>query len=140
MGLACRAATEESHRAYQHRRPEKTALYTIVREHMATLFAEAERQSAYGFGYPQYVKREFESFLHCGQFCCGAARLRCPACGFERWVAFSCKGHAVCPSCVSRRMAERAAFLVENSLTQCTSFIASVYRLLVIDLSEGGSS
>ena len=30
------------------------------------------------------------------------------------WVPFSCKGWAVCPSCGGRRMAERAAHLVDH--------------------------
>jgi hypothetical protein len=46
----------------------------------------------------------------------GFARLRCAACGFERFVPFSCKGRGFCPSCGGRRMAERAAHLVDRVL------------------------
>ena len=45
----------------------------------------------------------------------GAVRLRCPACGFGRLVAFSCKGRLF-PSCVARRMTETAATLVVDLL------------------------
>lgn len=101
---------------YQHRRPEKSVLYQVIQKHMNTLFAEAEAQSEYGLGYPSYVKREFERYLECGQFCCGFARLKCEGCGFERLVPFSCKARSLCPSCVSRRMVETAAFLVDEVL------------------------
>jgi len=41
--------------------------------------------------------------------------VRCPDCGFERLVAFSCKAH-VCPSCNARRMEDTAEHLVKNVL------------------------
>jgi hypothetical protein len=44
----------------------------------------------------------------------GFARFRCGACGLDRLVAFSCKGRGFCPSCGGRRMAERAAHLVDH--------------------------
>jgi hypothetical protein len=47
----------------------------------------------------------------------GFARVRCPQCGFERLVAFSCKGR-LCPSCVGRRMADIAAYLVDELLPE----------------------
>lgn len=45
----------------------------------------------------------------------GFARLHCPECGFERLVAFSCKGR-LCPSCLARRTGEIAADLVDRVL------------------------
>ena len=35
---------------------------------------------------------------------------------FERLVAFSCKGRGFCPSCGARRMAQTAAWLVDDIL------------------------
>ena len=37
-----------------------------------------------------------------------------PGCREERLVVFSCKGRGFCPSCGGRRMAERAAHLVDH--------------------------
>jgi hypothetical protein len=34
-------------------------------------------------------------------------------CGHDHFVAFSCKGRGVCPSCNTRRMAETAAQVTE---------------------------
>ena len=48
----------------------------------------------------------------------GFTRLRCPDCAFERLLPFSCKRRGFCPSCGGRRMAERAACLVDEVLPQ----------------------
>ena len=69
-----------------------------------------------GSGLPGFVVNEFRKFLRCGVLGHGFARVRCENCAFERLVPFSCKGHAVCPSCGGRRMAERAAHLVDHVL------------------------
>jgi hypothetical protein len=100
---------------YERRQPEKTVFYRIVQEHIQTLFAEAEQN---GSGYPEHVKHEFERFLSCGILSAGFARIQCsqPGCTFERLVAYSCKGRCICPSCVSRRMADCAAHLVDHVL------------------------
>ncbi len=44
----------------------------------------------------------------------GFCRARCPACGQDFLVAFSCKGRVLCPSCNARRTAETAAHLVDH--------------------------
>ena len=48
----------------------------------------------------------------------GFARFHCGSCRLNRLVPFSCKGRAVCPSCGGRRMAERAAHLVDHVLPE----------------------
>ena len=90
---------------YRRREPEKTALHAVVREHLETFLEEARLRD--GEGYPGFVEREFRRYLDCGLLCRGFVRLRCSSCGFERLVAFSCKGR-LCPSCVARRMADTA--------------------------------
>lgn len=54
--------------------------------------------------------------MRCGFLAGGFARFHCGRCGLDRLVPFSCKGRAVCPSCGGRRMAERAAHLVDHVL------------------------
>jgi hypothetical protein len=100
---------------YERRQPEKSVFYRIVQDHIETVFAEAEQN---GSGYPEHVKREFDRFLECGVLAAGFARMQCsqPGCTFERVVAYSCKGRCICPSCVSRRMADCAAHLVDHVL------------------------
>ena len=52
--------------------------------------------------------------LECGIFAHGFARARCDACGHDYFVAFSCKGRGVCPSCNTRRMVQTAAHLTDH--------------------------
>ena len=81
-----------------------------------TLLAEAEARSEHGCGYPAHIRREFSRYLACGQYARGFLRQKCSDCGFERLLPFSCKGRALCPSCMARRMADVAAYLVDHLL------------------------
>ena len=100
---------------YEQRRPEQTVLHQVVREHYQTVLHQAAERSEHGLGYPTYVAKEFERYLDCGQLGRGFSRLRCRQCGFERLLAFSCKGR-LCPSCTGRRMDDTAAHLVTHLL------------------------
>ncbi len=83
---------------YQRRSPGDTVLYRIVRDPFETFRAQAaglrDRE-----GLPQFVEQAFRNFLRCGWLAGGFARFRCAGCGFDRLVAFSCKGRELCPSC-----------------------------------------
>jgi ribosomal protein S27AE len=99
--------------SYEPRCPAASVLHRIVQDHLETFLAEAARMRD-GEGVPQFVERAFRDCLRCGFLAGGFARLGCGDCGLERLVAFSCKGRALCPSCGGRRMAERAAHLVDH--------------------------
>jgi hypothetical protein len=43
------------------------------------------------------VEREFRAYLECGILAHGFLRVHCRDCGFDRLVAFSCKGRGFCP-------------------------------------------
>ena len=101
--------------AYTPRVADGTVLHGVVRDHLETFLAAAAARTD-GVGLPPFVEREFRSFLRCGLLVHGFMRVRCDACAFERLVPFSCKARAVCPSCGGRRMAERAAHLVDAVL------------------------
>ncbi len=94
------------------RRPEDTALYQLVQEHLETFLAQVERET--GSGLPEFVKDEFNAFLECGILAHSFLRLRCADCAHEKLVAFSCKRRGFCPSCGARRMAETAAHLIDH--------------------------
>jgi len=111
------AASQPLPGGYRRHEPEKTALYAVVRGHLETMLDQSREGSASGAGYPVFVEKEFRRYLDCGVLAKGFARLRCPQCGFERLVAFSCKGR-VCPSCWARRTADTAAHLVDRVLPQ----------------------
>lgn len=105
-------------RSYRRRRPEKTVLYEIVRRNLETFLDDGRQRTEHGFGYPRYVERTFRRYLACGLPSEGLARVKCESCGFEHWVAFSCKQRAVCPSCQARRMADTAQQLCTSLLPQ----------------------
>ena len=100
---------------YQPRRPEDDVVYRTVRDHFETFRAHAATLRD-GMGLPRFVEAEFRAFLRCGWLAGGFARFRCTGCGDDRLVAFSCKGRGFCSSCGGRRMAERAAHLVDRVL------------------------
>jgi hypothetical protein len=98
---------------YRPRDPAKTVLYRVVQEYFETYLS----LSSDGWDdnpVPAYVEREFRRYLECGILAHGFSRARCPECGHDFLVAFSCKGRGVCPSCNARRMAEIAAHLVDH--------------------------
>jgi len=109
------AASRPLPAGYRRREPENTVLHAVVREHLETFLAEARAHSESGAGYPAFVEHEFRKYLNCGVISRGFARLRCPECGAERLLAFSCKGR-LCPACWGRRMADTAAHLVDRVL------------------------
>jgi hypothetical protein len=88
-------------------------LHDVVRRHLKTFLAMATARTD-GAGVPGFVATEFRKFLGCGVLARGFARVRCGDCAFERLIPFSCKRRGFCPSCCGRRMAERAAHLVDH--------------------------
>jgi hypothetical protein len=101
------------------RRPEATVLYRLVQEHLQTFCARAVAAADGGGGHralPGFVLRELRAFLACGVLAHGFCRVHCDACGLDELVAFSCKRRGFCPSCGGRRMADTAAFLVDEVL------------------------
>jgi len=97
--------------AYGRHRPETTLLYRTIQEHWATFLADLE---AGGGELPAFVLDEFEAYLRCGILVHGLLRVRCKDCGHSRVVAFACKRRGFCPSCLGRRMADTAAFCVDQ--------------------------
>ena len=103
---------------YNPRHPERTLLYQTVAEHYETWLdlasaGQFDGQGNYRTPKP-YVRKAFAKYLECGIFAHGFARARCNDCGHGYFVAFSCKGRGVCPSCTTRRMVERAAHLSDH--------------------------
>jgi hypothetical protein len=99
--------------AYEPRRAADSVIYQVVRDHYETFAAQAASRRD-GQALPRFIDEEFRAFLRCGWLAGGFARFRCEGCRLERLVPFSCKARAICPSCGGRRMAERAAHLVDH--------------------------
>jgi len=98
------AKPQTSPRAYLRRDPEASPFYKLVTEH----FDEFERvypqryELRFGFWRP-VIREAIDKFLECGDLRYGFARVRCPKCGENFVVAFSCKQRGCCPSCDQKR-------------------------------------
>ncbi len=91
--------------------PSRPSTAPLVASQSAAAYAPVDGASfgALRAPLPRYVHDELHASLRCGVLACGFARARCPGCGRDKLVAFSCKKRGVCPSCGGRRMSETAA-------------------------------
>jgi len=89
---------------YRPRDPEASPFFQVMREY----FDEFERvyperyQKAYGYWRP-VVRSSIDKFIKCGDLKEGFARVRCPDCGKELFLAYSCRTRGCCPSCGQKR-------------------------------------
>jgi len=86
-------------------------LHRVVAEHLDDFLAQVQ---ADGQRLPPWVEREFRRYQVCGDLNEGFAHLHCEDCDVHRIVPFSCKTRGFCPSCMGRRMAEKAAHWVDG--------------------------
>lgn len=97
-------ALEKPAAVYRPRQPLESDFHRLVREHFDTFHAIYPERYARKFGHwrPIYDKT-VRHFLKCGDLQHGFARVRCPDCRHEFFVAFSCKQRCICPSCAQKR-------------------------------------
>ncbi len=106
-------------RVYRPRDPRKTPPYGLLEslyERVKGAWEERFERS-YGF-WRGLVDEVVASYLACGLWQGGFARVRCRRCPEEFLVAFSCKRRGVCPSCGAKHAAELAAFLQDEVVEQ----------------------
>jgi len=78
---------------------------------------EYENRFETEYGYLRPVIQEVvDKYLDCGNPKCGFARIRCPDCGTERLLTFSCKVRGFCPSCHAKRREEWGEWMRESLL------------------------
>lgn len=70
-------------------------------------------QKRYGFWRP-VIADAVGKFLKCGDLSEGFARVRCPRCHHEMFVAFSCRRRCLCPSCHQKRALLMAQDIAED--------------------------
>ncbi len=89
---------------YRPRQPLESNLHHLVRQHWDEFRAVYADRYARKCGHwrPIYDKT-VRHFLKCGDLHHGFARVRCPDCRHEFFVAFSCKQRCICPSCSQKR-------------------------------------
>ncbi len=52
--------------AYRPRRPTQTPLYQVVQHHLETFLARSSESDPTGYGFPEWVERDFRGYLECG--------------------------------------------------------------------------
>ncbi len=100
---------------YRPRDPQASGLWRVIDEHFETFQRVYDERFAakYGFWRP-VVERSVTAFLKCGDLHEGFARVRCPDCQHEMFVAFSCKQRCTCPSCHQKRALLTAIHVAED--------------------------
>jgi len=89
---------------YRPRNPEASPFFALVRDHFDAFerVYDERFQPKYGYWRP-VIRSAIDKFLKCGDLREGFARVRCPDCGKEFFVAFSCRQRCCCPSCDQKR-------------------------------------
>ena len=99
----------------QPRQPLDSDLRRLVREHFDQFKAVYDHRYAAKFGFwRSVIASTVNHFLKCGDLREGFARVRCPDCGHELFVAFSCKKRCICPSCHQKRALLLAIHIAED--------------------------
>ena len=89
---------------YRSRRPELSPFYQLVEKYFDEFEQVYPERYGMRFGFWRPVIRgAIDKFLECGDLRHGFARVRCPKCGEQFFVAFSCKQRGCCPSCDQKR-------------------------------------
>jgi transposase-like protein len=104
---------------YRARRPKDSPLWRIFDARYEEFEAAYEERFAEKYGALRpVVGRVVERFLKCGILDFGFARVRCPGCGDEYLLAFSCKSRCLCPSCHKKKQVAFGEFAVEEVLAE----------------------
>jgi len=100
---------------YRPRRPLESDFHRLIREHFDDFRAVYAQRYARKHGHWRPVfDKTVRAFLACGDLAAGFARVRCPDCRHEFFVAFSCKQRCICPSCAQKRTILFGLRLAEN--------------------------
>jgi len=100
---------------YRPRDPQASGLWRVMDQRFETFQQVYDERFAakYGFWRP-VVERSVTAYLKCGDLHEGFARVRCPDCQHEMFVAFSCKQRCTCPSCHQKRALVTAIHVAEE--------------------------
>jgi hypothetical protein len=100
---------------YRARQARQTPFYQLVERFYPEFKAvyEERYQQRYGFWRPA-IDTAVEKVLECGDLQHGFARVRCPDCAHEFFVAYSCRGRCLCPSCHQKRALQTALWVSQE--------------------------
>ncbi len=111
--MGCPAAGRAG--VYRPRQPRASPLHQLLDGYFQEFEGvyDERYQKRYGFWRP-VITRTVEKFLACGDLKEGFARVRCPRCRYEFFVAFSCRRRCLCPSCHQKRALQVAGHVARE--------------------------
>jgi hypothetical protein len=113
--LPAHCGVGEATAVYRPRHPECQSFYRIFEQRFDAYIGTYEDRFEPRSGpLRPVVTRTVAAFLDCGRLFNGFARIRCPSCGGEHLLAFSCQTRNFCPSCQAKRAARFAERLAEE--------------------------
>lgn len=118
---------------YHPRRPRASPLWQIVTAAWDTFVATYEK--VHRAAMEPLRANAFAvvlNFLRCGDLASGFLRLRCPDCGEEHLLAFTCKGRHLCPACHQRRVRHISAWIATSVCHEVPhrQFVFTIPRVL----------
>ena len=101
---------EQAAPVYRPRRPRQLPLYQTMERYLPEFERTYDQRYAKRYGpWRAIIGEVARRFLRCGDLHFGFARVRCPDCRHEMFVAFSCQQRCLCPSCPRKRTLLAAA-------------------------------
>jgi len=108
------------------RRPRQSPLYQTIERYLPEFERSYDQRYAKRYGpWRPIIGEVARRFLRCGDLHFGFARVRCPDCRHEMFVAFSCQQRCLCPSCHQKRTL-LAAETIANTI--CLPVLSSTPR------------
>jgi len=111
--MATLSCPKQSLAIYRQRRPEKTALFQVIKKNYLPWRKTRNDQEN---PIPHYMENIFQKYLGCGILAKGFACAHCEGCSKDFLIAYSCKTRGICPSCNQRAMVQTAAHLIDSVL------------------------
>ncbi len=104
-------------KVYHPRKPENSPLWKLLNDyyHSFERHYEEKFEKHYGF-FRSVISEVVNEYLRCGDLKEGFARVRCPDCGHEYLLAFSCKGRWFCPCCHAKKVIQFGELLKNTIL------------------------
>jgi len=91
---------DEHQSVYRPRSPQTSPLYQLLDTHFPEFEQTYAEKYAERYGpWRPAIARAVADCLKCGDLREGFARVHCPKCGHDLFVALSCRKRCLCPSC-----------------------------------------
>jgi hypothetical protein len=106
---------DEHQSVYRPRTPQASPLYQILDAHFPEFEQVYAQHYAERYGpWRPAITRAVADYLKCGDLREGFARVHCPKCGHDLFVALSCRKRCLCPSCHQKQSLQTGLHVAED--------------------------